>query len=715
MDLYTGVITKIRYHKPDTSFYIVSLLLDNGDIISAKGDILGITISVNSWISLTGEMVFDKRWGKQINIIMAPQPFESLNKKSFIGFLTNNGCILEAIKSRDSLYGEFSFSELDKYGFDENQILKITNSYNTVKSNFELSLKLTRIGLNPNTISKVVSVFGLSSYDEIIKNPWIISKIPSVTIEEMDIISRRVGKFPVEYRLYGLLNICMRKWCNVHTCISSSEFLNRFTLLTNSSIDDISRSVKIAKELGDIITNKVDGEMFLYIPNRYHEEVYCSTEISSRKSESDFISNKLKYLSDTQEVTEREYIDLLIESTSSNLGISLDNEQKLGIGNIFFSNTAIITGLPGTGKSTSIKVLTDVFREMKISFLLLSPTGVAAKRLRKITGYPAYTIHRALRANQSSEWGYGQNNTLNYDVIVVDESSMIDQFVLDKLMKASSRNTGTRILFIGDPAQLPSVGYGNVLRDLINSGVIPKVFLSKIYRQEEKSQIIFSSHDVYNGNFPRNGGEFSILEYDNDDDIYSSILDIVHEVNGKDQWQVLSPRYAGVVGVDNLNNGIRDEINKNYDNTVNIKDSEFRVSDKVMVIRNNYDMGVTNGDIGYIKDIDHQGKKIIISMDSDSNSEELVIFPFMEVLSHIRLAYACTVHKFQGMETDVIIMPVVNSFGIQLQRNLLYTAITRARKRVYLIGSKSAIGRAVSNYKEDSRVTNLSKRIKNGN
>jgi len=303
-------------------------------------------------------------------------------------------------------------------------------------------------------------------------------------------------------------------------------------------------------------------------------------------------------------------------------------------------------------------------------------------------------------------WGYDTDSPHPAEVVIVDESSMVDQHLLYRLLSCTSPRC--RMVFVGDAAQLPPVGPGNVLRDIIGSGRFPVTSLTEIFRQKDTSDIVFAAHAIYRGEIPEapKDSDFSLIEVGSEEQVLEVILKLARKLYDKRKnFQVLSPKHAGTVGVTNLNSKLRELLNPAAPGLAEVKVGEdtIREDDRIMVIKNDYKLGVFNGDVGKIARIDRKAKEVEIKIFGETPL--FVKVEFKNVPSLIRLAYACTVHKAQGLEYECIVMPLVDSFRHQLQRNLLYTAVTRAKQRVFLVGARSALASAIRNDKEDQRNT----------
>ena len=376
---------------------------------------------------------------------------------------------------------------------------------------------------------------------------------------------------------------------------------------------------------------------------------------------------------------------------------------------------SILTGGPGTGKTTCLKALIATLDAQKKRYALASPTGRAAKRLSEATGSPASTIHRLLEFSPVDGFKRDDTNPLDVDFLVVDEASMLDLLLTNHLLKAV--RPGTHVLFVGDVDQLPSVGAGDVLRDLIRSEVAPVARLTTIFRQAAGSQIITNAHRINRGQTPvfaKDGGDFYLFPADDAGAAADWVVDVVTEripqkfnFDALTDIQVLSPIYRGPAGVTILNERLQEKLNPAADNKPERKlyGTTFRVGDKVMQTRNNYDKDVYNGDIGFIRSIDIIEQTLSVDFEG-----RLAEYEWSEA-DELTLAYAVSVHKAQGSEFPVVVMPVVTQHYMMLQRNLLYTAVTRARDLCVLTGSRRAIGIAVHNNKVAQRFTALEWRL----
>jgi exodeoxyribonuclease V alpha subunit len=395
---------------------------------------------------------------------------------------------------------------------------------------------------------------------------------------------------------------------------------------------------------------------------------------------------------------EEEEAYTFISEVEQETKIILENEQRKAIKASFFRKFLVCTGGPGTGKTTIIQVIARLYDKAKFKVLLVAPTGRAAKRMTEATGYEAKTIHRALEYSyEIGGFRRNQENPIDADIIVIDEASMVDIKLMSKLLSAIKNEA--RVILIGDINQLPSVGPGSVLRDIIESKVVTVVELKYVFRQAQKSNIVVNAHLINKGIFPKifkddKITDFNFINNTNPSDIQKIITDIARNSYFKSkslmECQVLSPMRKGALGVDTLNQLLQKSLNTSKI-SVTIGFNTFCLGDKVMQLRNNYQKDVYNGDIGIVERIDNEERVVEVMFGS-----KRVEYEFFEI-DDLTLSYACTIHKSQGSEYDTVIIPVVTQHYIMLARNLLYTAITRGKKKVVIIGSHKAISIAVNN------------------
>ncbi len=433
------------------------------------------------------------------------------------------------------------------------------------------------------------------------------------------------------------------------------------------------------------------------------------------------VTNRLRRMvahptSRLQSIRRSDVLDALLAQQALQPGFSLTQQQVEAVRAAIQNKVTILTGGPGTGKTTTMRVLLDVLEQRRHSFVLASPTGRAAKRLSEATGREAKTIHRLLEFRPGEGFGRHENDPLDADIVIIDEASMLDLVLTNNLLKAVAADT--HLLLVGDVDQLPSVGAGDVLRDLIASGVAHVVRLQTIFRQAAESLIVQNAHRINQGHFPltsKEATDFFIFVKEEPEELVDLLVDLVavripqkFGLDPMSDIQVLSPMYNGPVGVTNLNARLQEALNPAGGRKMErrLGGRVFRTGDKVMQTVNNYDKNVYNGDIGIISAMDSIQQTLQVNIDGMP-----VVYDFLE-LDELAHAFAVSVHKSQGSEYHAVVIPVVTQHYLMLQRNLLYTAITRARKLVILAGSRRAIQIAIRNNRVSERHTALDYRLK---
>lgn len=778
MAIYSGNVETVIFQNPQDNFYILRMKLDKSPVgvpnsLVVRGKVAGLSIKKGSWFSFDAVLDEHPRHGKQMKIRKAPVQKKNLSGKDTREILRSHG-VSELIA--DQLYlkfGDLTYSKLNSpnalehltslRGVTEVTAQFILQRWRSYIAFFEAVAFFEEVGIPKKKYDIVWKTFGDRSKEILSTNPWRLTRIEGITFEHADAVAKKLGlSMTGAGRIQGAILSSLNSWRGGmgHLYYTVKEIQDSVNTLLSRHIGrtDIVANLKLLDADGDLVF-----ESYLTCSGDMHECVYTKWNHRMESKGADMLYHRHKNAQVSTSVSELErYKYSLIrcehpEIDAQNLKVSsledcvrvainyeceansiqLSKEQYQAAINALVHPVSIITGLPGTGKTTTLKIVVKILQRAGVTFKLVSPTGIASKRLHQVTGVEASTIHRAfgskggkdkeeeereqtyygvvgesvatIKAGEGEKW----TNVLPDRVLICDEASMVDQHLLYRMLAGT--NQECRLVFVGDSAQLPSVGAGNVLRELIKSDMFPTTSLTEIYRQSDTSDIVYAAHDIYKGNVPELKAsqdlDFVFLSVPTEENILALIKSLSQRLfKAREQFQVMSPRHGGTLGVTNLNTHLREILNpeKADQKYIRVGDQILREDDRVMIIRNDYGKGVFNGDTGKVYRI-QPDKKVIVKIHGENPF--YVDFTPNEVYQYLRLAYATTVHKMQGQETGMIILPMVNGFRSQLQRNLFYTAITRAKKRVFLLGHASAIERAVANGQEDVRNTLLCERL----
>ena len=774
----SGTVHSVMFSDESQPFYIFSLNRDDpgdpessqqggiGSRCVAKGSIAGAPPRPGSWIGAEGSWVDDPKFGHQFLISRAPVLRGGMTPEAAENLLRNQGVGPRTVAVLKAALGDSFMSSLE----DEKALTEVPGvtplaaaqvalAWKKARAFFSAIPKMEAMGFGTREINRIFTVFGDESIDVLTTDPWALVEVPGFGFSHADQVAASMG-IPMDDpgRIIGACSHAVRtarKHGHVMLPLSSLLAAARDTLGSSVPDAEIATALKAADEAGRILIDRgiPDRGTLVYTPDMHRFEMQAA-EALLKKVELYFADYggdgpftalfKHCCVEPQRHGDPDEFYSEAAKEAMESLDIDLTDTQFKGVVKAMTHPVSVITGLPGTGKTTSLRVLVKALQIAGVSIsgsqaesgcLLMAPTGIAAKRISHITGAEASTIHRALggspgstdkreavyegisgesdagaRVAGGSVWSYGSGNTHPAKIVVIDESSMLDMELLWRVLEGTRPDA--HIVFVGDAAQLPSVGPGNIMRDLVSCGIFPVTDLREIFRQEEASDIVIAAHAIHAGGAPPLEGDFRLIAASSE----AAALEIIKKVtrrlyDTRSNFQVLSPRHGGVAGVTNLNSELRDMINPPSAGSreIRIASGHVREGDRVMVVQNDYDLGVYNGDVGKVTGIDLGRKRIEVKIHGPRPYR--ISTDIKTAARLLRLAYAQTVHKSQGQEYDVIVLPVLESFGFQLQRNLFYTAVTRAKSKVVLVGQESAMLKAIANDKQAFRYTALSERI----
>lgn len=732
MEVLEGLVESIIYQNEDTG-YTVCRIRSGNKLISAVGIVPLIKSGQN--VSLKGYYNIHKQFGKQFNITEY-QEILPTSKEAVLNYLSTG--IIRGIgpitaKKIVSIFGEDTLDILENHierikeieGIGEKKFEIIYHSYIEQQGLREIVLYFGKHGVSTNQCMKIYKKFGPNAKGIINKNPYILSdEISGIGFKTADRIAMSIGiKNDSAFRIQSGIKYILNRFCNSgNTYMPMTELIKECSESLDVKSEDILENIYDMAAKKRIIVEKRGEEERVLLLTYY----YCELGITSK------IINL--YMQNYQTINSD--IDFDIENFEKINKIDFSSSQKEAIKGAFTNGIEIITGGPGTGKTTIIKCIIDIYEQNGMKVLLCAPTGRAAKRMTESTGREAKTIHRLLEMNVSEDEGEtvfdkDESSPIDTDVIIIDEASMIDVTLMYNLLKAVK--LGTRIIIAGDSDQLPSVGPGDVLRDLIESDSIKVVRLKEIFRQAEKSLIVVNAHRINEGCMPilnKKDKDFFFIREENPQKILNTVVELIGKrlPNFNKTWdrtwdiQVLSPMKKGVLGVVNLNLTLQDVFNpkSSSKNEIKNKDIIFREGDKVMQIKNNYSLswkninssleegsGIFNGELGMITKINKENQKLTVIFDDDKK----VDYDFSN-LDDLDLAYAATIHKSQGSEFKVIVIPIFMGSPFLMNKNLLYTGITRAKQLVVLVGMQKGLEFMIKNTESVKRYTSLKDRIK---
>ena len=718
-----GSVEGIIYSNEENGYTILELITDKNELVTAVG--IMPYIGEGETLKVYGKWVHNVKYGRQFSVSSYEKvmPADEVSILRYLASGAIKGIGPKTAQRIVDTYGEDTFDVIENHSEWLAEIQGISlKKAREIGENFQKSagmrstMMFFREYFGAALTMKIYKRWGSSSVDRVKENPYILcEEIEGIGFEKADSMAHSLG-----FTTDGIDRVCsgvlyMMKYRithNGHVCLPESILIKSASELLEVSEDAIKLALSELHKYNKIRAVQYNGEKYIYDKDSYDAEKY--------------IARKLDLIDKVCAAVGGADMAAFIAKEEAKSGMKYAPLQKKAISSSLESGVMILTGGPGTGKTTVVRALIEIFDSMGLYVALCAPTGRAANRMSEATSREAKTIHRLLEMD-FSESVYGkfnrdENNLLEEDVIIVDEASMIDQNLMYALLKAIK--PGARLIIIGDSDQLPSVGAGNVLRDLIDTGRFATIRLNEIFRQASESLIVTNAHAINKGDMPNldiKDKDFFFLPRSSNADIAFTVADLcknrlpkAYGVKATANMQVISPSRKGEAGTENLNVLLQQSLNpeqfgkKEY----KYKQTVFRQGDRVMQTKNNYDLewqkddgtvghGVFNGDIGVIFDIDFKGQSMDIVFEDRSVKYD---FSFLEELEH---AYAITVHKSQGSEYPIVIIPAYRAPEMLLTRNMLYTAVTRAQSMVIIVGDRDIVKTMVENDRQMLRYTGL--------
>lgn len=696
------VVERITYQNPENGYSVFRVKVKGyDDLVTLVGNLLDVP--AGSVLLCQGEWRVDRKYGQQFQCTsweeVMPATAYGIEKYLGSGLVKGIGpkfarLIVDRFGTGTIDVIETDIERLNEvHGIGPKRIAKIRESWEKQKDIKNVMLFLQGHGVSTAFAAKIYREYGKESVSKVQENPYrLADDIWGIGFKTADGIASRMGYGKDDPRRVrsGILYTLGQLADEGHCFATGEQLLGTAAELLDVGEEAIGAVLADMSGAGDVIT---DGEA-IYLPPFHYAECGVARRLLALRN-----GNGSLFSEDEPELPRVE-------------GIVYDETQLEAVRLALKSKVMVLTGGPGTGKTTTTKAIIGALRSSGMKVLLAAPTGRASKRMSEATGMEAKTIHRMLEYNPKDGYQRNADNPLTGDALIVDECSMIDILLMNNLLKAVP--DGMRLILVGDIDQLPSVGAGNVLRDIIDSGAVPVIRLTRIFRQAQSSRIVMSAHAVNAGRLPdlSNGREtdFFFLREEDPEKVAESIVDLVGRRLpgaygiGADSIQVLTPMQRGVVGAASLNIALQQSLNGNGD-SLSRGGYTFRKGDRVMQLRNDYDKEVFNGDLGYITEVSLEDR--VLKVDFDGREIE---YDSTE-LDELSLAYATTIHKAQGSEYPVVVIPVMMNHFVMLQRNLIYTGITRARKVCVLIGQLKALSYAVRNLTVQKRNTRLKERL----
>ena len=724
-----GVVERITYQNPENGYTVLKCAVKSyKELVTVIGSLLDV--NVGSVLLIYGNWKVDSRYGRQF----AAESWEETLPATVFGIEKYLGSgLIKGVgpKYAKKIVAQFGIETLEVIetdisrlqevdGIGKKRIKMIRDSWERQKEIKNVMLFLQDHGVNTSFAAKIYRQYGNESLDKMKENPFqMADDIWGIGFKTADGIAQKLGFAKEAYVrlrsgiMYTLSNLADEGHVFAYQeqlIAKAAELLEAEESSIVMTLDQMIMDKDLICETVDYNTDQAEMKA-IYLPAFYYAEAGVAGKLK-RLAQAPAADRLWHALMDARQKTGNESLSIDVSKIQEKVHMEYDEIQADAIRKAAVSKVMVLTGGPGTGKTTTTQGIIAAYRSFGLKILLAAPTGRAAKRMTEATGLEAKTIHRLLECKPPEGYQKNENNPLEGDVLIIDECSMIDMILMNALLKAIPE--GMRLILVGDIDQLPSVGAGNVLRDIIDSGVFPVVRLTRIFRQAQSSRIIMNAHAINEGKFPDiSNGKNTDFFYIEKEDPEEAVQEIVRLVKNnlpryyKTPWnhiQVLTPMQKGIVGAANLNLALQEALNSQGDG-LRRGGYLFRAGDKVMQIRNNYEKEIFNGDIGTVESVDLQERMLKVNFD-----QHIIEYEASE-LDELVHAYATTIHKAQGSEYPIVVMPVLMNHYVMLQRNLIYTGITRAKKVLVIVGTRKALSYAVRNVTVTKRNTFLKERL----
>ncbi len=725
-DTVVGAVEKITYRNEENGYTVCNISRENEKGKAEITTLVGIMPMVNVGETLTavGKWTFHQIFGRQFSVEYFEKQLPT-SHSDILAYLSSHavkGIGPKTATKLVSVFGESTFEVIEKdpdrltqvAGISPKKAKAMSDSFRE-QFGVRAVMMFCRDYFGPITAMKIYKRWGSSAVDMIKENPYILcDDIQGIGFEKADKVARNMGvaeDSPARVRSGIIYVLSYNAQVNGHTLMPKDRLIELASVMLNVSAELCSDAIDVLEYKKKVVLERVLGRECVYM-ERYHKAEH-------------YIRDKLDLISEAHKDIDEKSLEKLICDTEKVINIEFDRMQRTAIKYSALGGVLVLTGGPGTGKTTVIRGIIELFCHLKKTFVLAAPTGRAAKRMTEATGYEAKTIHRLL------EMGYTGDKELNFmrdesspldeELIIIDEASMVDTLLMEALLRAIK--AGSRLILIGDADQLPSIGAGNVLSEIIRSERYRTVKLKKIFRQAGESMIVTNAHAINAGELPElecKNNDFFFIQRDDEQAIAQTVAQLyVNRLPKKygsdliDKIQVITPSHKGAAGTDALNIMLQRAVNPQSQKKreKRWRDSVFREGDRVMQIKNNYDImwekdgedgcGIFNGDIGIIISVIFDDECLLIDFEGRLTRYD---FTMLDDLEH---AYAITVHKSQGSEYPYVIIPIYNCGDRLLTRNLLYTAVTRAQELVVLVGRCEIVAKMVANNRQTKRYNGL--------